>query len=73
MLAHPGPDGRHERIERLAAMGLDGVEVIHPSHSAEDRARLLALTKHLNLVPSGGHQVTEVEGPISSLFSLPYC
>lgn len=54
VLAHPGPDGRHERIERLAALGLDGVEVIHPSHSAEDRARLLALTKHLNLVPSGG-------------------
>ena len=54
VLAHPGPDGSHERIERLAAMGLDGVEVIHPSHSADDRARLLALTKHLNLVPSGG-------------------
>jgi predicted metal-dependent phosphoesterase TrpH len=35
-------------------MGLDGVEVIHPSHSAEDRARLLALAQHLNLVPSGG-------------------
>jgi hypothetical protein len=54
VLAHPGSDGNHERIERLAAMGLDGVEVIHPSHSADDRARLLALTKHLNLVPSGG-------------------
>jgi predicted metal-dependent phosphoesterase TrpH len=54
VLAHPGPDGSRERIESLAAMGLDGVEVIHPSHSAEDRARLLALTRHLNLVPSGG-------------------
>lgn len=54
VLAHPGPDVTHDRIERLAAMGLDGVEVIHPSHSADDRARLLSLTKHLNLVPSGG-------------------
>jgi 3',5'-nucleoside bisphosphate phosphatase len=54
VLAHPGPYGSHERIERLAAMGLDGVEVIHPSHSAEDRARLMSLSKHLNLVPSGG-------------------
>lgn len=54
VLAHPGAEGTHERIERLAAMGLDGIEVIHPSHTAEDRARLLALAGHLNLVPSGG-------------------
>jgi 3',5'-nucleoside bisphosphate phosphatase len=54
VIAHPGLYGTHERLERLAAMGLDGVEVIHPSHSAEDRARLLTLSKHLNLVPSGG-------------------
>lgn len=54
VLAHPGADGTHERLERLGAMGLDGLEVIHPSHSAEDRARLLALANHLNLVPSGG-------------------
>jgi predicted metal-dependent phosphoesterase TrpH len=54
VFAHPGPEGSRERIEALAAMGLDGVEVIHPSHSAEDRARLLALTRHFDLVPSGG-------------------
>ncbi len=54
VLAHPGSDANRERIESLASMGLDGVEVIHPSHSAEDRARLLALTNHLGLVPSGG-------------------
>ena len=54
VLAHPGADGNREHLEALASMQLDGVEVIHPSHSAEDRARLLALAKHLNLVPSGG-------------------
>ena len=54
VLAHPGQDSTHERLERLAAMGLDGVETIHPSLSGEDRMRLLSLTKHLNLVPSGG-------------------
>ena len=54
VLAHPGSDGNRERIEALAAVGLDGVEVIHPSHSGEDRARILALTKHFGLVPSGG-------------------
>lgn len=54
VLAHPGPEGTHERIGRLAALGLDGVEVIHPSHTPDDRVRLLAITRQLNMVPSGG-------------------
>lgn len=54
VLAHPGQSGNRDKIEKLVLMGLDGVEVIHPSHSADDRARLLALTRFLKLVPSGG-------------------
>jgi predicted metal-dependent phosphoesterase TrpH len=54
VLAHPGADGTLERLRALAGAGLDGVEVLHPSHGAEDRARLTALTTHLGLVPSGG-------------------
>jgi predicted metal-dependent phosphoesterase TrpH len=54
VLAHPGADGTRERVEVLVQAGLDGVEVIHPSHSAEDRARLMALVEHFRLVPSGG-------------------
>jgi len=54
VLAHPGQDGNLARIAALTAVGIDGIEVIHPSHSTEDRARLLALTSHFGLVPSGG-------------------
>ena len=54
VLAHPGVDGRRERLEPLVADGLDGVEVRHPSHSAEDIARLQALSDFFGLVPSGG-------------------
>jgi 3',5'-nucleoside bisphosphate phosphatase len=54
VLAHPGPSGSRARIEALAAAGLDGVEVRHPGHSAEDTARLNALADHFGLVPSGG-------------------
>lgn len=54
VLAHPGSSGSLENLSRLARLGLDGVEVLHPSHSGEDRARLLALARHLRLVPSGG-------------------
>jgi len=54
VMAHPGHTGSRTRLESLAAHGMDGVEVLHPSHSAEDVARLRALTEHLGLVPSGG-------------------
>jgi hypothetical protein len=54
VFAHPGPDGRRERLEPLVAAGLDGVEVRHPSHSSEDVSRLTALTEYFGLVPSGG-------------------
>lgn len=54
VLAHPGASGTRARIESLVSGGLDGVEVRHPSHSAEDAARLLALVEHFHLVPSGG-------------------
>ncbi len=62
VFAHPGATGTRARVEAFAAMGLDGLEVIHPSHSTDDRSRLMALTEHFGLVPSGGsdsHGATE--------------
>jgi len=52
--AHPGPDGRRERLEPLVQMGLDGVEVRHPSHNTEDALRLTALADFFGIVYSGG-------------------
>ena len=54
VLAHPGAGGTRERIEALAALGLDGVEVKHPSHSPQDVARMRAAVDQLGLIPSGG-------------------
>jgi 3',5'-nucleoside bisphosphate phosphatase len=54
VLAHPSHAGTRERIEVLVAVGLDGIEVLHPSHSGEDVARLRALAEFFGLVPSGG-------------------
>ena len=54
MYAHPGGGASRERLEALASLGLDAVEVRHPSHTADDIARLTALTDELGLVPSGG-------------------
>ena len=52
--AHPGGDGRRERVEPWIALGLDGLEVRHPGHSSEDMLRIEALVEFFGLVKSGG-------------------
>jgi 3',5'-nucleoside bisphosphate phosphatase len=52
--AHPGGGASRAYLEELASLGLDAVEVRHPSHTADEIARLAALTNELELVPSGG-------------------
>lgn len=59
--AHPSHTARRERVERLVAHGLDGLEVLHPSHSADVAAGLEALCDFLGLVPSGG---SDWHGPV---------
>ena len=54
VLAHPGPEGRRDAVERYAAIGLDGLEVRHPGHNSEDTSRLGTLVDFFGLVPSGG-------------------
>jgi predicted metal-dependent phosphoesterase TrpH len=54
VLAHPGAAATRERLEALVALGLDGVEVKHPSHSPQDTARIKTLAEQLGLLPSGG-------------------
>lgn len=70
VLAHPGPDATRARLEALRTLGLDGVEVRHPGHSAEDIARIGTLADHLGLLPSGGsdwHGASEGPRTIGSM------
>ncbi len=59
--AHPSHAGNRERVERLIACGMDGLEVRHPSQSADVAARLEALCDFFGLVPSGG---SDWHGPV---------
>jgi predicted metal-dependent phosphoesterase TrpH len=54
VLAHPAQTRTRERVAALVAEGLDGVEVLHPSHSWDDSQRLDALAAEFKLVRSGG-------------------
>ena len=68
--AHPQGEGSREKIGRYAALGLDGVEVRHPSHSSEDLARLATLCDHFGLLASGGsdwHGATDGFRPLGCM------
>jgi len=73
-LAHPGTDGTRARLETLATMGLDGVEVRHPGHHAHDTARLGTLVDHFGMLPTGGSDWHgSAEGPRAlGCMRIPY-
>jgi predicted metal-dependent phosphoesterase TrpH len=54
VLAHPGSSATRERLEALRALGMDGVEAKHPSHSPQDTARIRTLAEQMGLLLSGG-------------------
>jgi predicted metal-dependent phosphoesterase TrpH len=57
VLAHPRSPGYEvpdDAIARLADAGLCGIEVFHPDHDQEERARLSELAQSLGLVATGG-------------------
>ncbi len=54
VLAHPGHWVSDRDVMRLAQLGMDGVEIIHPSHDAMLKAFYMELTQNLSLLQSGG-------------------
>lgn len=48
------PGGFDSVARELAAWGLDGVEVVHPSHSEGSRRRIFATARELGLALTGG-------------------
>jgi predicted metal-dependent phosphoesterase TrpH len=54
VLAHPGIEGKEQYLEMLLDLGLDGLEVYHPAHSARDIDRFKHLAEKYHLAPTGG-------------------
>jgi predicted metal-dependent phosphoesterase TrpH len=60
-LAHPPlsigvdqPGGMDAFVGRLVRLGLDGIEIQHPSHTSGQRRKLRRLARSCHLVPTGG-------------------
>ncbi|MGH7699763.1 MAG: PHP domain-containing protein [Gemmatimonadales bacterium] len=74
--AHLGERGSEGQIRRFQDLGLDGVEVRHPSHGPATEQRLLRLAGRLGLAVSGGsdwHGEAEFGGDHAPLggFAVP--
>lgn len=54
VLAHPGHHGDPSGVDQLVRLGLDGIEAIHPAHSAGDERKARAAARRHGLVVTGG-------------------
>lgn len=66
-VAHPGCLGRDDLLERLAAAGLDAIEVYHPDHDEPMLARYREIASRLGLLVTGGSDYHRDEGPHGSV------
>ena len=59
MVAHPvqmklqGMD-LEAKVKELAELGMDGLEVVHPDHNAENQQRFTRLAEEFGLITTGG-------------------
>lgn len=62
VIAHPMRLRDPAHIEELIELGVDGVEVIHPTASAQDEQRLRAIAAQHDLIVTGG---TDFHAPVA--------
>lgn len=71
--AHLKDRGTLAKVQELKDLGVDGVEVLHPSHEENVRERLLKAASAAGLVPTGGsdwHGDSRVDGERGALGSV---
>ena len=54
VLAHPGQLSNFDAIDEWVELGLEGIEVFHPSHNEDDRQMSLRYAQKHNLITTGG-------------------
>jgi len=62
VLAHPTIDSTIDHLEMLVGLGLDGVEVYHPSIGKGERDRFKHLAERHRLITTGGSDYHGLEG-----------
>lgn len=62
VLAHPGLVGDDAVVRAMLSLGMDGVEVYHPSHDGEATAKYLAMATEYGLLVTGGSDFHGIPG-----------
>jgi len=67
VMAHPALTKRDEMIEELAVNGLDGLEILHPTHNRATRKKYRQLAKRYGLFITGGSDSHNRNGRYGSI------
>lgn len=62
VLAHPGVFDNFSSVEKWIELGLEGIEIFHPSHTDRDIRKCKIITKKYNLLETGGSDFHGVYG-----------
>lgn len=54
VVAHPGKLYSDKELKKLVSAGIDGIEVMHPSHNYDTQKRIEAFADRNNLLVTGG-------------------
>jgi predicted metal-dependent phosphoesterase TrpH len=54
VIAHPGVYLKEDTLKKIFDAGVDGIETVHPKHSAETTERFRTLAREMGLVETGG-------------------
>ncbi len=73
-LAHPAIDDNIKHLDTLIGLGLDGIEIYHPSHKNSDTDRFKHMAEQHRLLTSGGSDYHGREGRYGAIGSqkVPY-
>ncbi|MBP2642210.1 MAG: hypothetical protein H6Q67_97 [Firmicutes bacterium] len=64
VLAHPGLVGNDAIVMEIIALGIQGIEVYHPSHNPSQVSRYLQLATEHNLLVTGGSDFHGIAGRV---------
>lgn len=70
VIAHPGQLYSREELEQLVAAGVDGIEVMHPSHNYQTQKRIEEFADQHNLLKTGGSDFHGRAGKYQRYFGI---
>lgn len=70
VIAHPGKLYAEEELEELVDAGVDGIEVMHPSHDYTTQQRVDSFAERHNLLKTGGSDFHGKNGEYQQYFGI---